>query len=743
MAPRRFSVPLPFTGGVNLFNHVRSIRDTELRYAKNLWPKELGRLCTRPGMEVVMELDITTAWPAGLQFLPVSAPAAFVAASRRVVGKGVLTSPNNTMLHAVAAATDVITPSPNGDFGGVTQYYPAILPYNGKVYAFGGMGSNKSGLILQKAAGGGVEFVNFEFQNAGNTDVRPAVVGLYREQFVFANMGLGYESAFFFADPFQPTLINANVLAGNGSYFIAGSEDGDHITAVVGVLQTGAANAESMVLILKEFSGFTVTGDPPTTGDDGTAVVNRLPVDCGCSSQATVARTPFGILWAGPDDVWMFPEGQLPYRIGTKIRPALQQSPANLRYKWHAIYHDGFYKLAVFSAGQGPTDDSPCGEQWWLDLREGAPRNWEEARWWGPQVHTMVSVGGDTLEGSFCMALDVRPGADRSLYSGIAVDDSGGVYIASHFDGIDTDSRWQDGIYVSTGAPHAIDVEWWTKEYTYAGVAGGQLVEDPQIEKGFDGAELDAAPGRTGNLGWQVVKNLGRLAYPEVQQSVAPASGLVLDVGELDDATIEGQEDTIGSGQLTDERQLVALDPTALIDSGYSRLVGTGLQLQVRSKTGIVINESNSYVYVNTIEFFPNGENQGYDWNIPEGVYTLEELLAVFQSTFQAELDASLNQGTVTVELDGGFVRITVTRSGQSLAAIIVGGNGPADNQAAPFWALLGFEDSYVTPGYSDIENPGDTVSIIGDTLPSSGNPPRWDFGAAVLHFYPIKRRSL
>jgi hypothetical protein len=176
--------------------------------------------------------------------------------------------------------------------------------------------------------------------------------------------------------------------------------------------------AESALLVLKENSAYLLTGEPDqTTGGAADLVVNKMTVAAGCVSQTSVVRTPYGIVWAGPSDVWLFHSGALPVSIGKKISPVLASSPAATRYKWHAEYFGGFYRLALMTPGQGPDDDAPCGEQWWLDMREGAPETWIDARWYGPQIYNVPTASDTTpTPGTFCMAVDTVVDQDRPMF---------------------------------------------------------------------------------------------------------------------------------------------------------------------------------------------------------------------------------------------------------------------------------------------------------------------------------------
>ncbi len=211
-----------------------------------------------------------------------------------------------------------------------------------------------------------------------------------------------------------------------GATAVAGDERSEDITALHAQMLTAEGTpSESAVLALKKTGAWLLTGDisqSTDTGDYfGTLEIVRINSPAGCVSQYTIVDTPWGTIWTGPDDVWFMPFRALPIPIGRKIAEILKAQPEEQSYRIHAVYDDGFYKLALFSDGQGPNESTPLGEQWWLDLREGAPQSWQAARWYGPMVFKCaVTHTGDrgvdtTAQGTSFMTVDTRPGAGRKL----------------------------------------------------------------------------------------------------------------------------------------------------------------------------------------------------------------------------------------------------------------------------------------------------------------------------------------
>lgn len=109
----------------------------------------------------------------------------------------------------------------------------------------------------------------------------------------------------------------------------------------------------------------------------------------GCISANSVVETPYGLLYCGLESVYMVPSGgAVPVDVGWPIRPAIQAIPFGVRHKVTALYHKGFYKLAIV-----PPGSSTPIQQWWLDLRRGPTTI---PSWWGPHLGVAPSAWATT-----------------------------------------------------------------------------------------------------------------------------------------------------------------------------------------------------------------------------------------------------------------------------------------------------------------------------------------------------------
>lgn len=109
----------------------------------------------------------------------------------------------------------------------------------------------------------------------------------------------------------------------------------------------------------------------------------------GCISAASVAETPYGVLYCGLESVYMIPTGgAVPVDVGWPIRPAIQAIAFGARSRVTALYHKGFYKLAVVPPGA-----AQATQQWWLDLRRGQTA---VPSWFGPHLGVPVSAWAST-----------------------------------------------------------------------------------------------------------------------------------------------------------------------------------------------------------------------------------------------------------------------------------------------------------------------------------------------------------
>lgn len=156
----------------------------------------------------------------------------------------------------------------------------------------------------------------------------------------------------------------------------------DEITAV-GLASTGADTGPEVPFVVLTLSDTYLNyGD---ILDDPSQTYRHVSQTIGCVSNDTFIETPQGSIFVGLQSVYCIPPGGgVPVDIGWPIRPAIVAIPSNQRHLCTAIYHKGFYKLAIVPAGQ-----ATAVQQWWLDLRngiEGVPS------WWGPNVRIAPSA---------------------------------------------------------------------------------------------------------------------------------------------------------------------------------------------------------------------------------------------------------------------------------------------------------------------------------------------------------------
>ncbi len=444
------TLDIPATGGVNLLDDPRRIRDDELCYAKNLVPFTKGMLRKRPANKLASRPQRwgSSVGGAGVPLSIIATPLGCTAFA--IVAMQSSDRINFAAVSETGAFSDIGSTTTSFSFtSDDIASLPCMVRFGNSIYCFGGYGSGLSGKVFttDSSTSSGVSAATFTFAGTDNT-IYPATACVYRGRMVYANFGPGYENYIVIADPYSPTVIGNNVLSANGRAIAIGSDEGDRIVAVVEISQTSVGSpAESALLILKEHSAYILTGEPNWSTDTDTSreaifrnlVISRISYDCGCSAPSTIVRTPYGIFWAGWDDVWFFAQGALPVRVGSKIRPALQSTPAVARKLWQATYFGGFYRLAVFAPGTGSntnldytvttTEITLPDHQWWLDLRNGPPQNHETAAWWGPQVYQYFQMSPGTIatsqtavvaSGTGPFLVDNRPGRTPALYTALS-----------------------------------------------------------------------------------------------------------------------------------------------------------------------------------------------------------------------------------------------------------------------------------------------------------------------------------
>lgn len=518
------------TGGVNLFADPADIRDDQLAYAKNVIPVKPGRLGKRPGLGFHSKLLVHGRITAAV--VPPFPSADLVHTAR-------LENSEDDQLNVVQYGDSSYVPSATLD-DEVLGLHPWLLSVDRRVLVFP---SETTGKVWQVAEVDGAPVISrFEFAGTGNEALQPRFACMYRNRLVYMNFGPGLESTLLFSDPDSPETVGDDALTSRG---ISLAADGGEIVGAVEVMLTSVGSpVKSALLVLCRYRAFILTGEAGLTTDTdplqvaGDLEANKTSYACGCASPRTIVQTRYGIVWADTEDVWLFAPGQVPVSIGMNIQPVLKNTPEDYLYKWHAAYFNGFYRLALMSDGQGPSESSGCGEQWWLDLRSRPPRNSDEARWWGPQVFNVVTSPNSetpTSETNF-MFVDARVGKPPALYGlEMALADIAPytpVWAVVAYDTpefgrdltVDTTDYTIDAVY---GSECSIEIH--TKEYQVDDALGVFI---------YEGCELSGTVSRETELGVVGLVD-GRLVADA--SSYLSAEGFTLDVNATDGADITDQ----------------------------------------------------------------------------------------------------------------------------------------------------------------------------------------------------------
>jgi hypothetical protein len=378
-----------FSGGVNLNEDPAQVRDDQVVLAKNLLPKLGGSLlATRGAMK--WSRDLVTPQCA---FIPLRA--VFSPFGPEIVFA--FYEPTGNYL-AFGSATDGVMGSYLQVSGpGVRNQPFSLVQRMGETYLFTGYGNGFRVRVDPGPSGFALE--TFAFNGTGNAGFSPAGAAVIRDRMLYWS-----GRSVVWSDRNNPLTIGD--FASELREIEVVTSGFGNITHAQEVNTTASGSpVQSVAAVWTADAMYMLLGEPAETDslDDvlGSLQVNKLTVAAGCVSGATVVETPYGTLWAGQDDVWFMPFGSLPYRVGTNIRPALLNTPVGLRYRWHATYENGVYRLAVDGVGQGPTEISGCQDHWLLDMRKGPPQNADSAVWWGP--HSYAPAGStDVGPGTWC-----------------------------------------------------------------------------------------------------------------------------------------------------------------------------------------------------------------------------------------------------------------------------------------------------------------------------------------------------
>lgn len=627
-------IPVPFLGGVNLQDDVRSLKQGQVAYAKNLFPAISGKLSKRPGAQ---KAELSTAQiTGGADFRP---PVKLIFPS---FGTGFLAVLNASNKTADSAQLLTSVGQDTYDLDCTLSQRPSYVEFNDKGYVFAGRTAGAPGFVLTKnpADADGYTISSFAFAGSGNESIRPEGACLYRSRFVY-----WFDNYLLFSDRFQPDVVGDNATAANGRAVLIGSADGDRIIACVDIMLTSIGSpAQSALLVLKEKSMYLITGEPNQTTDTDQMfldlVINRSSIDAGCISPDTVARTPYGVVWCGPDDVWIFSGGSVPQRLGYNIKPALKDSNPADRIWCYGAYADDVYKLGVkpatgrtlqldagdpdFASYNGQTmNDIVCTEEYWLDLRNGPPPAPEAAQWWGPQVFNIFETMGsddeiETVTGNRGYFVDTRsnPLFSSHIGLGFSLTDSE-VHLYTFEPGVKRD-----------GLPSSISPAEMTGNEVYTELRLPELfnttseVADPSVDKVVLGAEVSLYLNTPAAFNTWLIGNSGGVIKT---MDVNPDQiGFVLDIDELDNAA------------LTSEVQALKFAP----DEG-ERIVARSYQLKMTDTGGLSLPEG-----LNTFVFTYNGGQ--YTVSLGAGVSTEPSFLSIALAIL---MDAAVGGGVFT----GGY----------------------------------------------------------------------------------------
>jgi hypothetical protein len=418
-------------GGVNLQHDPRTIRPNQLARSKNAFPVIPGILGKRYGVGAARD---AIKGSGTLYVMPIAYGAAPAQSGVNHLMHVHLGRASGSSSYLMAASLNGTELSPQTDGAGVTvgagqtSYEPTrFLLYRGAAIAVV-PGVEGYYTYQRKQTGEAYEWVHNSFfaspaliagQETQAIPVTPRNACVYKNRVVWGNFGPGMTSWLCFADKatslvfskgqgFElPSIIGQDALSYNGRHVEVGSIEGESIVAMQEISLGAVGSAmDSVLLLLTEKSCVLISGEilqtEDTDADDpnglfGSYQENKVNYACGCVSQDTLVKTPYGWIWAGPDDVWLL-RGNMPERIGTNIRPALLDTPSTGRSRWSAAYSNGVYVLQLVKTSSTTQDLSTdqhganvevttdIHEYWYLDLRDGVPENANDAAWYGPMV---------------------------------------------------------------------------------------------------------------------------------------------------------------------------------------------------------------------------------------------------------------------------------------------------------------------------------------------------------------------
>lgn len=678
--------PISMLGGVNLFTHPSALGDSELVRSKNMAPINHKRMSKRLGVGYLGGIDSSTAYPVAGIISPHINLGDVVALTRPADGSENLTAVaiNDGETSAVLSqAFNWYSQRPwmfcgTSWVGSVlTQFVIVLAGPDAIPAASGGMSPPYPGQSIFPN-GASWSSSNFSLGGANNEYLRPKVASAYKRRTVYANFGPGYENTIAFTDNEFLSLVGDDILAKNGrAVNLTVAQDGDEIVALVEVMLFNVGSpAASALLVLRRFgSPFLVTGElDQTTGGTSSLDIKRISVNAGCANPYTVARTPYGIIWAGQDDVWCFEYGTV-RNIGLKIQPALQESATGQQIWWSGAFHNGFYRLAIWGPDQDYAFPNAPGDQWWLHLDGGLPKSWQEAEWYGPQ---QIVNGATTLvtptKATRVMLAENRASHGSKLY-GIEV----GVVSAEDTRNIVLVSYDQNKGRDLASNPDVLDIQDTNGCEIEGLIVSREMDVEPNLEKSSDGLQGTVRPDNDLQLIMSIIPNAGD-DRQQVAKQISPG-GFRANINTLNTDPI---------GQVRPSGFSIYAQPG-------NRPLGNTFQFELEDTAGYVIGSWNKYLVVAT----NTGASDSDLWvvTLDEGAYTLTDLLDHIETRINAGKPSGAGDNWV-VDLTSGKVRFQATDAGNSLVMFILfttSSSIPTEaqlNACRQLMGVLGFDTS-------------------------------------------------
>lgn len=448
-------VPLKWDGGVNQLIDPQSIGDNQVVESKNAYPSQPGLLDKR---EVVRSVGELYHQLAALIIRPITLFVPDPVMGLDFVLHGTFApSGSGEFITIVRGSTQVLATTPPS----VETIYFNLLPNNiagpasivnfrGRVLAVAGFMDGFAQLTRSPAGAYSWNQVSFVWPAAGGVTaqnqavaVQPRLMAVFRGRCVWLNFGKGKGNWLVFGDRDVPAawsnfvetppwaLVGNDVLTDNGRHLELAAIQGEDITCAREVsLQATGSPIQTALLIHTNRHSMLCTGEPSQTTDTGFAtpsgyindfVANKVNYECGCVGPQAICDTPYGTCWASDDDVWML-QGNAPMRIGSVIRPVLQNTPPAFRKFWSMAYANGTVFLAICTQASSSDLDLRI-QHWRLDLRQGL----EKAVWYGPMDYETLPDYAAALDTAYTLSMTPSlvskrgAGANEVVYGAIAV----------------------------------------------------------------------------------------------------------------------------------------------------------------------------------------------------------------------------------------------------------------------------------------------------------------------------------